>query len=551
MQAVQDEPLQRRHLVQRQAFGLVEIGQGAQQIANGVAKLAIGVNRGLQDLFADPLVVRIVDQGHPQTQDVGAGFLDDGQGVGRIALGLGHLLPLLVEGEAVGQDRLERGAATGAAAFQQGRLEPAAVLVGAFQIEVGGPVGGTVAGVAVFRQARVQREGVGRTGVEPDVQDVFDLFIPGRVMRAQEVAVRRGEPDVGAVFGDGLDDPGVHLGVVQGLAGLFVDEHGERRAPGALAADQPVGPALDHRADAVLAGDGMEGGGVDGVQRRLTQGVAALQGLIHADEPLGRIAEDDRRLGAPAVRVGMLQPPARQEVAGLDQLFHHRAVGGTELAGLLALGLQHLQAREQRDAGVVGAVGIDGVGHLVMTVGLPDLEVVGAVAGRGVDEAGAGVVGDVVAGQQGHGEAVAAVERGQRVGGLQARRIDVVDTGPSGDLGGLEHLLGQLVGQDQAVAGLGPGRELQAFLHGRDLIQAIGDLGAIADGAVGRDGPGRGRPDDDGRGAGAEGQQVVGMVVRHGRDRELDPDRRADVVVVLDLGVGKRRALDRRPHDGL
>lgn len=41
------------------------------------------------------------------------------------------------------------------------------------------------------------------------------------------------------------------------------------------------------------------------------------------------------------------------------------------------------------------------------------------------------------------------------------------------------------------------------------------------------------------------------MVVGHGRDRELDPDRRADVVVIFDLGVGERGALDRRPHDGL
>ena len=109
----------------------------------------------------------------------------------------------------------------------------------------------------------------------------------------------------------------------------------------------------------------------------------------------------------PQSRLGLLHPAARQQVARLDQLVHHRAVGGAELAGLLALGLQHLQAREQGDVRVVGAVGIDGVGHFVMTVGLPNLEVVGAVAGRGVDEAGAGIVGDVIAGQQGHGEAVA------------------------------------------------------------------------------------------------------------------------------------------------
>ena len=297
-------------------------------------------------------------------------------------------------------------------------------------------MGGTVASIAVFGQARVERKGVGRAGIEPDVQNVFDLLVAGWVVGAQKVAVGRGEPDVGAVFGDGGDDAGVDLGVMQGLAGLLVHIHGQRRAPCALAADQPVGTALDHRADAVLARCGVEGRVVDGLKRGFAQGVAGLQRLVHADEPLGGVPEDDRGLGAPGVRIGMLHPAARQQVARLDQLFHHRAVGGAELAGLLAFGFEDFQAREQGYMIVIGAVGIDGVGHLVMTVGLPDLEVVGAMARRGVDEAGAGVVGDVIAGQQGHGEAIAAVQRRQRVGGLEARWIDVVDAGPGGDLGG-------------------------------------------------------------------------------------------------------------------
>jgi hypothetical protein len=52
---------------------------------------------------------------------------------------LRHLLALLVHGEAVGQDRVVGRAAARAAAFEQRRLEPAAMLVGAFEIEVGGP----------------------------------------------------------------------------------------------------------------------------------------------------------------------------------------------------------------------------------------------------------------------------------------------------------------------------------------------------------------------------------------------------------------------------
>ncbi len=44
------------------------------------------------------------------------------------------LRPVLVEHEAVRQHRVERRDAARAAAFQQRRMEPAAVLVGAFQI---------------------------------------------------------------------------------------------------------------------------------------------------------------------------------------------------------------------------------------------------------------------------------------------------------------------------------------------------------------------------------------------------------------------------------
>ncbi len=65
-----------------------------------------------------------------------------------------------------------------------------------------------------------------------------------------------------------------------------------------------------------------------------------------------------------------------------------------------------------------------------MTVGEPDLIVVGAVAGGGVDEARAGVLGDVVARQHRHGEAIVGVERGQRVLQLHAFAIDGFDAPP-------------------------------------------------------------------------------------------------------------------------
>ena len=91
-------------------------------------------------------------------------------------------------------------------------------------------------------------------------------------------------------------------------------------------------------------------------------------------------------------------------------------------------------------------------------------------------------------------------------------------------------------GDDQLVAGL----ERGAVADGADLDQDIVDGLAIGDGAVARDGPGRGRPDDGGRRAEDR------IVAAH--DREAQVDRGRDVVVVFELGLGQRRLLDHRPE---
>ncbi len=199
----------------------------------------------------------------------------------------------------MGQDGLERCPTARAAAFQQRRLEPATVLVRAFQIEVCRPMRRTVATIAVLGRARVEGEGVGRAGVEPDIEDVGDLLVLARIVVAEELLVRRGEPHVGTALRNGGDDAGIDFRIDQRLAGRLVNEHGQRRAPGALAADQPVRTTLDHGADAVLAASRIEGSVIDGRQGAVTKRVAVGQFLIHADEPLGGIPEDDRSLGAP------------------------------------------------------------------------------------------------------------------------------------------------------------------------------------------------------------------------------------------------------------
>ena len=121
----------------------------------------------------------------------------------------------------------------------------------------------------------------------------------------------------------------------------------------------------------------------------------------------------------------------------------------------------------------------------------------------------------------------------------QVGRRHVAQAAPCLDAGLAHHALGAGVGQDVALAGLGP----VALGRRRHLVEAVGDLAGIADRPVAGDGPGRGGPDHD---AG------VGQVGGAGQgDRELGPDLVGDVVAVLDLGLGQGGLLDHRPHDRL
>ena len=114
---------------------------------------------------------------------------------GDVAEALAHLAPGLVQHEAMGQHRLERGGAAGADRLQQAGLEPAAMLVGAFQVEIGGP----------GQAAILEGEAVGGAAFEPDVDDVHDLLVIGRVaVRAEEAGGGRGEPGIRALGGEGL-----------------------------------------------------------------------------------------------------------------------------------------------------------------------------------------------------------------------------------------------------------------------------------------------------------------------------------------------------------
>ena len=142
---------------------------------------------------------------------------------------------------------------------------------------------------------------------------------------------------------------------------LLPDEHRDRHAPGALARDHPVGAAVDHAGDAVLARGRDPLGVVDRFQRAIAQGVVLARNvLIHRNEPLRRVAEDHRLLRAPGMRILVLEAAARDDVAGLGQRLDHRVVG----VALLALVVDHALAGEARHLRREGAVLVDGVGNV-------------------------------------------------------------------------------------------------------------------------------------------------------------------------------------------
>ena len=142
---------------------------------------------------------------------------------------------------------------------------------------------------------------------------------------------------------------------------VLADENRQRHAPGALARQHPIGLVHDHALDPVLAGWRRPARALDRVGRDGAKGLAALrvgERPVHRQEPLRRVAEDHRRLRAPAVRILVLEPAARDERPGLDQRVDDGLVG---VAGFALVGDDALALEAGRLVGE-GAVLVDRIG---------------------------------------------------------------------------------------------------------------------------------------------------------------------------------------------
>ncbi len=153
------------------------------------------------------------------------------------------------------------------------------MLVRAFEIQ--DFVGPAVAHPVDAREARkvfwiVQREGMGRARIEPDIEHVVDLFVicPGR-SRAQGSArrrlprTRRRRPLVRTRPRCAR----LTLVVDKDFLCVLIDEDRDRHAPGALARDHPIRAVGDHAGDAVFASRRIPFRDGDFAQRDLAQGM--------------------------------------------------------------------------------------------------------------------------------------------------------------------------------------------------------------------------------------------------------------------------------------
>ena len=507
----------------------VEIAGVGQQKAQRVADAAVGVDDARHDLVVARDVARIVAGGHPQAQNLRAPFLVGFLQVDAVAERLAHLAALRIHREAVREQAAIRRAATDGAGQQKRRVEPAAVLIVALQIHVRF----RPARVVLVRVRAAQHVIEGGAGVEPHFQDVVELAVVARVFVAQDFLGRHAAPGLDAAL---VDDVGrlvedFHGARVQ-LVRFLVQEEGDGHAPGALAADDPVGPARDHVAQARLAAGRVEGRVFDGAQRggaqrfgRLVLGEHAFA-FVHAHEPLRGGAVDHRRLVAPAVRVAVRDGAGGEQAAGVIQRLDDDGHG-----------LPDVQPAKQRKVGRVAAAAL----HRVQDVGVRQavrhagVEVFNTVGGRRVHDTRAVGVGGVVGKVDRRQALVAFVHVVQRVLEVEATQLVAHGRGDDGafDAIALERVFHPRLGQHQQATGR--------------IDQCVLDVRADVERLVGGDGPRGGGPDDD-EGGLVELRQAErgGQFVRlGGLKRHIDCV--ALLVLVLDLGLGQRRSAVEAP----
>ena len=171
----------------------IEISEVAQNIAGRVADLQIVLREMLEHILGDTHILTVVRRGNPQAHNISAVLFENVLRGNAVAERLGHLLALLINDHAMRNDRLIRRLALRCDRGQHRGLEPAAILVIAFQIYVDR----SLLTLTVFNDCAP-----GRTGVEPYVHGIGFLVEIGAAALAldafrQDLSSGHIEPCVG------------------------------------------------------------------------------------------------------------------------------------------------------------------------------------------------------------------------------------------------------------------------------------------------------------------------------------------------------------------
>ena len=244
-----------------EAGGGVGLAERAEEEAEGVAQLAVDfVGEAAEQGEAGDNVFAEVDGGDPEADDVASEGVHDGDGIDEVAEGLAECAALLVERPAVSDyARVRRVAAQGHRGEQRG-VEPAAILVGALQVQNWNVFAVLKSGVGSLQLGIGLADGKPTdAGVDPNVEDV-GLFAERRAAAVgadrarRKQRVRRGRaPGLDALALDEGDHGAVELRGDDRPVALLAQEDGDGHVPDLLPADAPVGAGGDHVGDAHLA----------------------------------------------------------------------------------------------------------------------------------------------------------------------------------------------------------------------------------------------------------------------------------------------------------
>ena len=263
-------------------------------------------------------------------------------------------------------------------------MEPAAILVRAFQVNVGGPR-------AVFlAQARRDASSRNRTTRRARRSSFCHFaaphahFVPGGSSSSAECVYQASAPSRSK---NGRTCRSAST-VLELLAARLAIKNDQRHAPEALARNAPVGPLGNHVVDALFAPLGLPFHFGD-FGERLSGAGSSWSSL---DEPLLGGAEDHGIVAAPAVRIAVREFAfAHEHAALLQQLDDDRVRFENRLA------LVFRQAFDESAVVILRRVGFE-------AVFLAGAKVVGAMAGRGVHDSAALIERDVLGEHAGHCE---------------------------------------------------------------------------------------------------------------------------------------------------